>query len=49
VRWRHNPGMAYLDIGLEGKCLRMRDLLLTWLSRSRLSHGDVATVRRVSH
>jgi hypothetical protein len=46
VDWRHNPGMAYLDIALEEKCLHMRDLLLLWLSRARLSYGDVATVRR---
>jgi hypothetical protein len=46
VDWRHNPGMAYLDIALEEKCLHMRDLLLLWLSRSRLSYGDVATIRR---
>jgi len=46
VDWRHNPGMAYLDIALEEKCLHMRDLLLLWLSRSRISHGDIATVRR---
>lgn len=24
----------------------MRDLLLTWLSRPRLSNGDIATIRR---
>lgn len=46
VDWRDNPGMAYLETGLEGKCLRLRDLLLAWLSKSRLSHGDIATVRR---
>jgi len=46
VDWRHNPGMAYLDIALEEKCLHMRDLLLLWLSRPRISYGDVATVRR---
>jgi len=46
VDWRHNPGMAHLDIGLEEKCLRLRDLLLAWLSKSRLSHGDIATLRR---
>jgi hypothetical protein len=48
VDWRHNPGMAYLDIALEEKCLHMRDLLLLWLSRPRLSYGDVATIRRDS-
>lgn len=46
VDWRHNPGMAYVDIALEEKCLRMRDLLLLWLSTPRLSHADIATVRR---
>lgn len=42
VDWRRSPGMAYLDLPLEKKCLRLRDLLLEWLSRSRLSYGDVA-------
>ncbi|HEY7261536.1 MAG TPA: hypothetical protein VH589_08650 [Trebonia sp.] len=46
VDWRYSPGMAYLDIVLEEKCLRLRDLLLAWLSKSRLSHGYLATVRR---
>jgi hypothetical protein len=48
VDWRRSPGMAYLDLPLEKKCLRLRDLLLEWLSRSRLSYGDVATIDRGS-
>jgi hypothetical protein len=46
VDWRHNPGMAYLDLKLEEKCLHLRDLLLLWLSGPRLSYGDIASVRR---
>jgi hypothetical protein len=46
VDWRHNHGMAYLDINLEEKCLHLRDLLLLWLSRPRVSFGDIATVKR---
>lgn len=46
VDWRHNPGMAYLDLKLEEKCLHLRDLLLLWLSSPRLSYGDIASVRR---
>lgn len=46
VDWRHNPSMAYLDLKLEEKCLHLRDLLLLWLSGSRLSYGDIASVRR---
>lgn len=44
VDWQHNPGMAYLDIGLEQKCLHVRDLLLNWLSRQRITSGDIAFV-----
>ena len=46
VDWRHNRGMAYLDLKLEEKCLHLRDLLLLWLSGPRLSYGDVASIRR---
>ena len=46
VDWRHNQGMAYLDLKLEEKCLQLRDLLLLWLSSPRLSYGDIASVRR---
>lgn len=46
VDGRANPGLAYIGTGLEGKCLRLRDLLRTWLSATRTAHGDVATVRR---
>lgn len=46
VDWRHNPGMAYLDTKLEETCLHLRDLLLQWLSDSRISYGDVITIRR---
>lgn len=46
VDWRHNPGMLYLDTELENKCRCLRELLRTWLSQPRLSHGDVVTVHR---
>lgn len=46
VDWKHNPGMAYLDMRLEERCLRLRDLLLLWLSVPRRSYGDIAAVRR---
>jgi len=46
VDWKHNPGMAYLELGLEEKCLRLRDLLLEWLSVSRVTFGDSASVRQ---
>lgn len=46
VDWRHNPAMGYLDLALEERCLRMRNLLLTWLSVSRITAGDVVSVRR---
>ena len=43
---RYNLGMAYLDIKLEERCLRMRDLLRLWLSMPRITYDNVATVRR---
>jgi hypothetical protein len=46
VDWKHNPGMAYLEMGLEEKCLRLRDLLLEWMSVSRVTYGDLASIRR---
>ncbi|GAA0899973.1 hypothetical protein [Virgisporangium aurantiacum] len=46
VTWTHNPGMLYLDIKLEEKCLSVRDLLLGWLAVRRVHWGEVATVRR---
>jgi hypothetical protein len=46
VDWRHNPAMGYLDLALEEKCLRMRDVLLAWLSVSRITAGDIVSVRR---
>lgn len=46
VDWRHHSGMAYLEMKLEETCLHLRDLLLQWLSRERISYGDVATIRR---
>jgi len=46
VNWTHNPGMAYLDLDVENKCLKARDLLLEWLSNQRIHPGDVASVRR---
>jgi hypothetical protein len=46
VDWRRNPGMLYLDTELENKCRHLRELLRTWLSQPRLSHGDVVTVHR---
>lgn len=46
VDWRHNPAMGYLELALEEKCLCMRDLLLAWLSVSRIATGDIVSVRR---
>lgn len=46
VDWRLNSGMVYLDLDLEEKCLHLRDLLLLWLSRPRVSYGDITTVNR---
>jgi hypothetical protein len=46
VDWRHNQAMAYLDMELEKKCLRLRDLLLSWLSKERLVHGDTICIRQ---
>jgi hypothetical protein len=45
VDWRHNAAMAYLDLALENKCLHLRDLLLEWLSVSRIKTGEVISVR----
>jgi hypothetical protein len=45
VDWRHNPAMAYLELPLEHKCLRLRDLFLQWLSISRITAGDVISFR----
>lgn len=45
VDWRHNPGMAYLDIKLEKQCLRTRNLLIQWLSRQRITTGNIAFLR----
>lgn len=45
VDWRHNPGMAYLDIKLEKQCLRTRNLLIQWLSRQRIVSGDIAFIK----
>lgn|GEM_PF-3877813 len=45
VHWRHNPGMAYLDLNLESKCLHVRDLLMQWLSHPRITTGDVSSIR----
>lgn len=46
VDWRHNPAMAYLELSLEEKCLRLRDLLLQWLSVPRITTGDIFSIRR---
>jgi hypothetical protein len=46
VDWKHNPSMGYLDLALEEKCLRLRDLLIQWLSVSRVTTGDVISIRR---
>lgn len=46
VDWRHNPGMLYLGTELEDKCRRLREFLRALLSRPRLSHGAVVTMRR---
>jgi hypothetical protein len=45
VDWRHNSGMAYLDMKLEERCLHLRDYLLRWLSGDRSSYGDVVAIR----
>jgi hypothetical protein len=45
VDWRHNPGMAYLDIKVEERCLKIRGLLMRWVSRQRVRTGDMAFVR----
>lgn len=37
--------MAYLELELEERCLAVRDLFLTWLSRKRVGTGDLAFVR----
>jgi hypothetical protein len=46
VDWRHNPAMGYLELALEEKCLHLRDLLLEWLSITRITAGDIITLRR---
>jgi hypothetical protein len=46
VDWRHNPAMGYLELALEEKCLHLRDLLLDWLSITRITTGDIITLRR---
>jgi hypothetical protein len=46
VDWNHNPGMVYLDLKLESRCLFARDLLLRWLSTRRIHSGHVASIRR---
>jgi hypothetical protein len=38
--------MAYLDLRLEEKCLQLRDMLIAWLSKTRLSYGDVYFVKQ---
>jgi hypothetical protein len=43
VTWKHNPGMLYLDITLEERCLRVRGLLLKWLAIRRVHWGEVAS------
>lgn len=45
VSWSHNPGMAYLELKLEKKCIRAQRLLLDWLSAQRIHSGDVAMIR----
>jgi hypothetical protein len=45
VTWTHNPGMLYLDIKLEERCLRVRELLLKWLAVRRISWGDLASIQ----
>ena len=46
VDWRYNASMAYLDLRLEERCLKLRDLLLRWLSGQRLATGDILSVYR---
>jgi hypothetical protein len=46
VDWRHNAGMAYLELKLEETCLHLRDLLLEWLSLPRIYHGNIITIKR---
>lgn len=45
VTWSHNPGMLYLGVKLERKCLQARELLHAWLAVRRLYAGDVAFIR----
>ena len=46
VTWTRNPGMLYLDLKLEERCLRVRDLLLAWLAVRRVHWGEVASIRK---
>jgi hypothetical protein len=46
VDWRHNSAMGYLELALEEKCLHLRDLLLTWLSVSRITTGEIVSIRQ---
>jgi hypothetical protein len=45
VTWTHNPGMLYLDIELEQKCLEVRNQMQRWLAIRRVYWGDVAAIR----
>ncbi len=45
VTWSHNPGMLYLDLKLEERCLRARDLMAQWLAVRRVHLGDVASIK----
>jgi hypothetical protein len=44
VTWTHNPGMLYLELKLEEKCLQARDLMSSWLAVRRVHSGDVASI-----
>jgi hypothetical protein len=45
VDWRHNSAMGYLELALEEKCLHLRDLLLAWLSVSRITTGQIISIQ----
>jgi hypothetical protein len=45
VDWEHNSAMGYLELALEEKCLHLRDLLLAWLSVSRITTGEIMSIR----
>jgi hypothetical protein len=45
VDWRHNAGMAYLELRLEEQCLQARDLLINWIAHPRVGVGNVISIK----